>query len=216
VALEVEMARSEDYQKALDLAKGELTRADPKEVSESSGARFQADSQGNLSMVLRFLGKEVRVSWPALDITVEGTREGIPIQQQIILLHYLKGVLGVEPAQKWIAYQEIPDGKFYLDAFLRRAKNPMVQGFGENPERLVQLATEVYDARPSNQGDQSVVVSALPRVPVALLLWRGDDEFSPEGNILFDESIQHIFSAEDVAWLAGMIIYPLIGMAKQS
>jgi len=29
---------------------------------------------------------------------------------------------------QWIAYQEVSDGKFYLDAFVRRAKNPMVQG----------------------------------------------------------------------------------------
>jgi hypothetical protein len=124
--------------------------------------------------------------------------------------------MGARLIHKWIAYQEIPDGKFYLDAFLRRAKNPMVQGFGETPEQLVQLATEAYDAKPSDQGDHSVVVSAFPLVPVALILWRGDDEFPPEGNILFDESIRGIFSAEDVAWLAGMIIYPLIGMARAS
>jgi hypothetical protein len=48
------------------------------------------------------------------------------------------------------------------------------------------------------------------------MIWRGDDEFPPEGNILFDRSISHFLSAEDIAWLAGMIIYPLMGMAKNS
>jgi len=51
-------------------------------------------------------------------------------------------------------------------------------------------------------------------VPVALILWKGDDEFPPEGTILFDRNISHILSAEDIAWLAGMIIYPLLGMAR--
>ena len=59
-----------------------------------------------------------------------------------------------------------------------------------------------------------MVVTALPLVPLALILWKGDDEFPPEGNILFDRSITSIFSAEDVAWLSGMVVYPLAGMAR--
>ncbi|MBW1912080.1 MAG: DUF3786 domain-containing protein, partial [Deltaproteobacteria bacterium] len=54
---------------------------------------------------------------------------------------------------------------------------------------------------------------ALPLAPLALVLWKGDDEFPPEGNILFDKNISKILSAEDMAWLAGMAVYPLIGMA---
>jgi hypothetical protein len=91
----------------------------------------------------------------------------------------------------------------------------MVQVFGGEPEVLIKLATEAYGAVPSDQGDISVKIMALPRVPVALILWKGDEEFPPEGNILFDRSISHILSAEDIAWLAGMIIYPLIGMARK-
>jgi hypothetical protein len=89
----------------------------------------------------------------------------------------------------------------------------MVQGFGHRPELLAKLATEAYGARPLNEGDVSVEVQALPMVPVALILWKGDDEFPPEGTILFDRSVSGILSAEDIAWLAGMIIYPLMGMA---
>jgi hypothetical protein len=210
------MARAEDYQKAVDLAKASLADANPKRIADRSGARFRVDADGAASMVLRFLDREVSLAWPDLEASVQGTGEMIPIQQQIILLHYLKGALEAKPAHQWIAYQEIPDGKFYLDAFLRRARNPMVQSFGENPELLVRLATEIYDATSSDMGDHSVVLKPLPKVPVALVLWRGDDEFPPEGNILFDRSITDIFSAEDVAWLAGMVIYPLIGMARQS
>jgi hypothetical protein len=59
------------------------------------------------------------------------------------------------------------------------------------------------------------MVKALPLVPVALIIWRGVDEFPPEGNILFDKNILDLLSAEDVAWLSGMVVYPLIGMAKR-
>jgi hypothetical protein len=46
-------------------------------------------------------------------------------------------------------------------------------------------------------------------------LWKGDEEFPPEGNILFDRSIIGVLSAEDVAWLSGMVVYPMIGRAMK-
>jgi hypothetical protein len=91
----------------------------------------------------------------------------------------------------------------------------MVTGFGEKPELLLKVATEMYGAVPFTQGDVSVVVTALPLVPVALILWKGDEEFPAEGNILFDRSIIGILSAEDIAWLSGMVVYPMLGKAKQ-
>jgi hypothetical protein len=33
--------------------------------------------------------------------------------------------------------------------------------------------------------------------------------------VLFDQSIIGILSAEDVAWLSGMVVYPMIGRAMK-
>jgi hypothetical protein len=207
------MAKIDDYMTAVDLGKKGLKDKNPKRIADLSGAGFEADSEGKAVLTLDFLNKEVVVTWPDLAFYFRETEEELPIQQQVLLLHYLNGAGGAEITGQWIAYQEVPDGKFYLDAFVRRAKNPMVRGFGHRPELLLKLATEVYGARPLNEGDLSVEVQALPMVPVALILWKGDDEFPPEGTILFDSSVSDILSAEDIAWLAGMIIYPLMGMA---
>lgn len=207
------MARIDDYKKALELAKSRLAGKDPRMIAEASGTELKTDSEGAAFLSLPFLGKELSLSLPGLEFSSRDSQE-IPIQQQVLLLHYLSGAENSRIQNEWIAYQEVPDGKFYLDAFLRRAKNPMVDVFGEDPELLVRLALSAYGAEPSDMGDASVVVRALPLVPVVLILWKGDDEFPPEGNILFDRGISRILSAEDIAWLAGMIVYPLIGMAK--
>jgi Domain of unknown function (DUF3786) len=113
-----------------------------------------------------------------------------------------------------VSFQDLPDGRFYMDAFLKRAKDPLLKTFGTNPKRLVELASKVYDATPMEYGDISVVIKALPLVPVVLMLWQGDDEFPPDGNILFDRGISGILSAEDTAWLAGALVYPLAALAK--
>jgi hypothetical protein len=208
------MARIDDYKAAVELSKKELKEKNPRQVADQSGADFEVDSESNAVLTLDFLNKKVVINWPHITLNFGGSNGEVPVQQQVLLLHYLNGCKGLTETGEWIAYQEVPDGKFYLDAFLRRAKNPMVQGFGTQPKLLVKLAREVYGARLLDEGDFSVVIRALPMVPVALILWEGDEEFPPEGTILFDRSVSDILSAEDIAWLAGMIIYPLMGMAR--
>ena len=208
------MARIDDYKNAAELGKKDLLGRDPQKVADQSGSTLKMDAEGRPVLTVDFLNRKVALSWPDLVFSIEELYEEVPIQQQVLLLHYLNGAGGTELTGEWISYQEIPDGKFYMDAFLRRAKNPMVQGFGARPELLVKLAKEVYGATPSDHGDSSVIVPVLPLAPVALILWKGDEEFPPEGTILFDKSLPRILSAEDIAWLSGMIIYPLMGMAR--
>lgn len=213
------MPRIDDYKQALKLGKDELAKKNVDLLAASSGAEFRREREGRGTLILSFLNQEVEIAWPDLSFRARGADEPLPIQQEILLLHYLIGACRSEgrgAAGEWISFQEIPDGRFYMDAFERRAKIPLVRTFGGSPELLSKLATESLGAVPSDQGDYSVVVKALPMVPIALILWRGDEEFPPEGNILFDRSITSYLSAEDVAWLAGMVIYPLIGMAKKN
>ena len=211
------MPRIDDYQQALRLVREELSGKDPDKMAGFSGAKLFQDSQGNRVLSFDFLNQEITVSWPDLVVSNKQAEGDVPIQQQVLLLHYLLGAVsggGPRVTGEWIAFQDIPDGRFYLDAFLKRAKVPLVRSFGEQPENLVALAVKVYGAMLFDHGDISVLVKALPLIHVALILWRGDEEFPPEGNVLFDQNISRILSAEDIAWLAGMIVYPLIGMAK--
>jgi len=186
---------------------------DPEQIAARSGAVHVQEESGNAVLSIYFLNKTIDISWPELVFSYSVDGGEVPVQQQVLLLHYLNLAEDVKISGEWIAYQEVPDGMFYLGAFVRRAKNPMVQGFGNNPELLVKLASEAYGATPLNQGDVAVAIQALPLIPVALILWKGDDEFPPEGTILFDRTVSRVLSAEDIAWLAGMIIYPLLGMA---
>jgi len=212
------MPRIDDYNQAAALARGQLCEKNPDLVARFAGADIVRDKEGSTSFSLLFLNQALRITWPDLKVLSERTGEEIAIQQQVLVLHYLRGAWasnGAEPTGEWISFQEVPDGRFYLDAFHRRAKNPLVQTFGEKPEAMVKLANQAYGAEPFDQGDVSVLIRPLPLVPVALILWKGDEEFPPEGNILFDRNIIEILSAEDIAWLSGTIVYPLIGMTKQ-
>lgn len=211
------MPRIDDYQQAVDLGKKALSDKTPDLLASFAGADLDRGGRGDISLSLRFLNRKVLCPWPGLIFSDKETQEDLPIQQQVLLMHYLMGACNSEGAPvtgEWIAFQDVPDGRFYLDAFLRRAKVPLVSTFGPDPDRLQEAAGAAYGATVLDHGDIAVKVQALPLVPVALILWRGDEEFPPEGNLLFDRNIIRIFSAEDIAWLSGLVVYPLLGTAK--
>jgi hypothetical protein len=212
------MARIDDFIQAKAISARELSVIEPDLIAECSGGKISRNSNGKPSLLLNFLNKETIISWPEMEFSYKNSDNEISIQQQVLVLHYLIGVyknIGVTVSGEWVSFQDIPDGRFYMDAFIKRAKEPLLRVFGNIPGLMPKLAQQLYDASPIEFGDHSVTLLAFPKVPVSLILYEGDDEFLPEANILFDRSISIILSAEDTAWLAGMVVYPLIGMAAE-
>ncbi len=53
-------------------------------------------------------------------------------------------------------------------------------------------------------GDASLRLFPLPRVPVVLILWTGDEEFPPRADLLFDSTCEfHI--PLDIIWSVAMM-----------
>jgi hypothetical protein len=213
------MARINDYRQAIELSKDGLSEKTPEVIANLSGAVFKKDEQGAIALSLRFLNRDLDISWPHLEFLYKDPDEEAPIEQQVLILNYLNGACnsnGAAITGEWTSFQDMPDGRFYMDAFIKRAKEPLIRTFGNNPGRMVALAIDAFGASPLDFGDFSVVVKALPLVPVLLIMWEADEEFPADANILFDKNISMILTAEDMAWLAGMVVYPLMGMAAKT
>jgi hypothetical protein len=207
------MARVDDYRMALEITEREIRERNPLHLCRLSGALFTGQGGDAAVIELQFLNRMITITWP--DLSFSQDQEGeVPIKEKVIILHYLNGVKREQTGEEWISYKDIPSARFYLDAFNRRVKEPLMDAFGEQPDRLVSCAKALYGATASSFGDVSVVIQALPRVPVILALWKGDEEFPPDGAILFDRSMQDILSAEDISELSSMIVYPLVAKAR--
>lgn len=53
-------------------------------------------------------------------------------------------------------------------------------------------------------GDEAVEICPLPKVPVTLLLWRGDEEFPARADLLFDSSVE-LQLPLDIIWCVAMM-----------
>ena len=161
------------------------------------------------NIIVEYLNRSYLVTLPDGEISLRDSEAEIPPKDKILILHYLTMAKGTPITNKLITYKQLPGGAGYFSAFSQRATGPILKRFGKEPELLVDAAKKLggYKAR---YGDVSMTINAFPRVPITMVLWRGDDEFAPGGNILFDSSISDYLSTEDVAVLCETVIWKLV------
>lgn len=206
------MPRIDDYKQARALAVEKLSGELFDDIADRTGFDTAGDNRPRFR--IPFLNRTYRVNYPDFIFTDEADPElEVPIQEQIIILHYMAGGSAAPLPREWVAYREIPGASFYFSAFVKRAIDPLKKVFGRNVSDL-QAAAKLLEGKTIDAGDAGLEFQIFPRVPLQLILWEGDDEFEPEANILFDASIGDLLPPEDVAWLAGMVVYRLMALAK--
>ncbi len=128
----------------------------------------------------------------------------------ILILHYLSARLKGLPAVtgEWLDFKEIAGIEGYAAAFRQRAIEPLIRKYGNNPAGLLSVLERLPGERAAF-GDAGVALAVFDGVPVLVTVWRGDEEFGPEANLLFDRSVKQIFCAEDCAVLAQMTAHAL-------
>ena len=202
------LARIDDYKEAFRLACLEIAKVN--RICSLSGAAVVEDKKGSPAISISFINEEHLIQFePEVDIFFQSNGDPAPIPEKIIILHYLLTANGESLKRNLITFRQVPEGPFYYSAFAKRALDPLIQTFGPEPRRLLDCGSKLGGV-PDEIGDVSVTFNPLPRVPVTIVVWGGDDELPPEGSILFDESIVSYLPCEDIAVLSGMMVYRLI------
>jgi hypothetical protein len=197
------------WQAAEELAAADLGQADLEEQCARSGAHWRGGA-----VELLFLNRLYQVRPPEFEVVLAAGGEEAPIQERILLLHYLRTASGASLRGEWISFAQVPGGERYLPNFRARSIDRLVRSFAGREQELL-AAGRSLGGSPAGFGDASVQVPALPRVPVMLVLWRGDEEFPPSGDLLFDASAAQYLPAEDMVVLAMMIASRLCGLKEK-
>lgn len=208
---ELKIPSTRDYQYGYDLAY-RLARERLGEIGslEDQCLRCGARCEGG-SAVLDYLNQPCRISFSDREVSLAGGE--IKIRDKILVLHYFLQAKGTPASNKLIAYKEIPGAVNYYATFYKRAIKPLVDNFGAEPAQLIEAA-QAFGGTPAAHGDLSVVVPGFVRVPLTLVLWRGDAEFPPGANILFDSNITDYLALEDINVLSETAAWRLVRHRK--
>lgn len=203
------MARTDDYINAKKIAVEKLSSLSFKQLLNQTGF-VQADYD---IFRVPFLNRIYYIDYPKFDFKdIAEPEKEIPIQEQVLILHYMTGSSTRNSINNWIAYREVEGAAFYFNVFVKRAIDPLKKTFGNNIPGLIKSAKQL-DCKEIDAGDAGFEFQVLPNAPIQLILWEGDEEFESEANILFKDNIGDYFSPEDIAWFAGMLVYRLISLS---
>lgn len=167
------------------------------------------------AIILEYLNESYQVLLPDIEISLVESTQEVPLRDRILILHYLTQAKGTPLTHKPIAYKELPEGTNYFPTYYLRAIKPLVTHFGNQPEHLLDIAQRLGGTK-AEYGDISTTIYAFSRVPITLILWRGDEELPPEGNILFDSTISDYLSIEDINVLCEVIAWKLVKLLKET
>ncbi len=186
----------------LEAARRLAARRDPFAAAQACGVVFEGDEQRG-EFVVPFMGTELRVSYPGFAC------EEVPPHVLALVVYHLALSDGTEPSGRWVSFAELPDGGFYVQAFRGYAASAVVRRFAADRGPL-ETAARSLDAAPlAGLADAAWSVPALPRIPVALLWWDGDEEFGPRAEFLFDESASRHLQTDGLAvlgsWITAML-----------
>jgi len=184
----------------MDKIREELAAIDGVVLAARSGAIYRklGESHGELS--LNYFDQAHVISYPQLQACEAATGKECSPGLLFLFLHYLHIADGTPPADRWISYRELPDGMFYSQAFQGYSGARLVQTFDNELGTFKEAATEAGGEELS-LGDAAFMFQALPRLPLGVVYWLGDEEFAPYANVLFDASASHYLSTDGLAVL---------------
>jgi len=196
---------TDSQEQAYKLACQQLASRNIEELCRKAGAKPVDSSK----ITVEYLNQAYLVTLPNGEVSSWSNDEEVPLKDKILILHYLVSARGTPTSNRLITFKQLPGCASYFRVFSRMTLTPFLDHFGEEPLLLINAGANLGGHK-AGYGDVSITINALPRVPITFVLWRGDDEFSPRGSIIFDSSISDFLPTEDIRDICVSILSKLI------
>lgn len=178
-------------QRTLELNRSRfLATQDFNKICQNSGVVFQPPF-----IHLEYFGFKIKVDTRNAAVTSPDT--DLSLREEALILHYLLKADRTPVLHEQISFKELPEGANYQPVFYNRVLKGLIALYTADRAKL-SLSALSLGGEKTDQADMSFLFQALPRLPLWLVFWQGDDEFPPEGNIIFDRSISHYLDTEAI------------------
>ncbi len=128
----------------------------------------------------------------------------------VFLIHYLLNGGNADPVHEWISEKDIPGGATFFRG-PHQIPTGMISGQYGNDIESFRRNCERLGGKVLSLADAAFSFRITSRSPVAVLYWRGDQDFAPEAKILFDRSLAGYLAADAVFALAVDVCMRLSG-----
>jgi hypothetical protein len=202
----IKMPTQDNYEIAYKQAVEEFMKRDIKEICNNAGVQTYDNDPGYL--IVPFINKNIIILYPDIKISYSNN-EDIGLWLKILVLHYLINADGTPPSGRQITFKEISGGLSYYPTFQNRAVKPVLKVFADQLDDFI-LSSEEIGGLKSDYGKYSISFQVFPNIRIIFNIWEGDEELPSDGNVVFDSSITHYLSSEDIVVMCNMIVLMII------
>ena len=222
-------------------AQGKWLKKDPAQdalnwAKERASSMKLQDVAGRIGGTLKKEGGHTYVELPYFNTTVLISEDGIKLKdgtplnrwEQVFLYNHMAQGGQREPTGRWKALEEIPNTVSKVKSMKEHVELPLLDRFEGKTEELLQAAQRL-GATPLSESDSqklaegfppdlALLFRPLPKVPVMLLYWKGDEGegFGDRVKLLFDETIVEHLDIESIIFLSERLMELLTGKEKAS
>ena len=187
----------------VDELRGALQQIPVNLLAERTGASYQVIGPGRGEFRLSLFGSPTIITHPDF-VGFDMQDEGLPLPFQAVLAYYFYTSDATPLTGKWVSFAELPDGRTYNSAFQGYSGNEIVKAFGLDITSFAR-ACEKGGGVGTPFGDAAYIFYALPRLPMLVNYWCGDEDFPSSSKILFDGSVSHYLPTDVCAILGSML-----------
>jgi hypothetical protein len=163
-------------------------------------------------IVLRCLHEDLRVDFSGrcLQRRREGgwERAGDALLELVTLLYLNRAQTSVPLENDLVTPQDLKEGHYFKGPHALPLA-PLLEHYGRDVPGFKRAAIRCA-GEAVGMADAAFLFLPLPRIPVYVLLWEGDEEFPPKVSILFNRSIESYFSASGIWALVNLMVRTLV------
>ncbi|RCK76300.1 MAG: hypothetical protein ANABAC_0451 [Anaerolineae bacterium] len=187
----------------------QLVVENPEQLATNTATRFSVNEDGKGHFRFPYWQDEILLPVPAfLAISAKDQKE-LGVAHQALILYYFITARPAPLTEKWVSFAELPDGRFYNQAFQGYTGNLLRQHFGNRLDKLEQAILK-HQGIEHPFADRAYLFWVFPRVPLLLVYWQGDEDFPPNYQILFDACVASYLPTDACAIAGSMLTRKLI------
>jgi len=213
----LEASVSKDSDNSLQLRINELKLSiselnDPKGDASRCGMDYKETSDGPV-LSFSIFNVPAEIKYP--ELIARDVIEGkiLNIAYQALICYYLVTSAATpkfhQVKNNWISFADLPDGRFYNQAFQGYTGNKLAAAMDTDLSKFSNIALQL-EGSILDIGDVAYKFMILPKVPVAVVCWGGDDEFPSNYKILFDETVRNFLPTDACAIIGSMLTQAIL------
>jgi hypothetical protein len=193
----------------LDELRIQLRNQNYEQLATRTDSTYRPFDQSNGEFLIKFWDQELAIKFPELLAYDPHSGDEISEIKMAMLLYYFASCDGTKPTGQWISFSDLPDGRFYNQAYQGYTGGKLAQVFGNDFDRFCQVAENLNGKRVYLLGDAAYEFYVLPLVSVLLVTWQGDEDFNATYQILFDAAVSHHIPTDACAIIGSNLTHHL-------